>query len=59
MVLGVQSVKIMKIVNASTLEFPGVRRCLEGEWCQFKRRRSLFELTENNLYTLQTPWSMH
>ena len=45
-ILGAQSVNVPKTLNASTLHFLCVRRCLRVESRQLKRRRrSLFELT--------------
>jgi hypothetical protein len=41
--------KIWKILNATSLQFLSVRRCLQIEWHQLnKRRRSLFGLTKIN-----------
>jgi hypothetical protein len=49
-VSGVQSIKVLEFLNANSLHFLNVRRCLSSEWHRLRRRRrkSLFKLTKTN-----------
>lgn len=42
--------KVLESLNASSLQFLSIRRCLRHEWCRLNRRkrRSPFELTKTN-----------
>ena len=54
-VSGAQSVKVPETLNASSLRFLNVRKCLTIEWCQLKRRRgNLIELTRTKYALYKT-----